>query len=97
LATTAFVASAVSAGTAGVSSWNTRTGAVTLTNADVSAVLPASSTTPTMNGTAAVGIGTTWARADHVHPSDTSRLALAGGTMTGAITFAATQIIDGRH
>jgi hypothetical protein len=35
----------------------------------------ASSTTPVMDGTAAVGVGTTWARADHVHPSDTSRYA----------------------
>jgi hypothetical protein len=28
-----------------------------------------------MDGTAAVGVGTTWARADHVHPTDTSRYA----------------------
>lgn len=35
----------------------------------------ASSSTPAMDGTAAVGTGTTWARADHVHPSDTSRYA----------------------
>lgn len=33
-----------------------------------------SSTTPKMDGTAAVGTGTTAARADHVHPSDTSRV-----------------------
>ncbi len=33
----------------------------------------ASSATPKMDGTAAVGTGTTWARADHVHPTDTSR------------------------
>lgn len=32
------------------------------------AVPVASSTTPLMDGTAAVGTGTTWARADHVHP-----------------------------
>lgn len=37
LATTAFVMGAVSAGTAGVSSFNSRTGAVTLTTADVAA------------------------------------------------------------
>jgi hypothetical protein len=49
----------------------------------------ASSTTPAMDGTAAVGTGTTWARADHAHPSDTSRLAISGGTMTGAIVLAA--------
>jgi hypothetical protein len=37
---------------------------------------PAASTTPpSMDGTAAVGTGTTFARADHVHPSDTSRYA----------------------
>jgi hypothetical protein len=32
-----------------------------------------STTTPLMDGTAVVGVGTTWARADHIHPSDTSR------------------------
>jgi hypothetical protein len=46
-----------------------------------------SSTTPSMDGTAAIGTGTTYARADHVHPSDTSRLALTGGTMTGDLTM----------
>jgi hypothetical protein len=46
-----------------------------------------SSTTPAMDGTAAVGVGTTYARNDHVHPSDTSRLAVAGGTATGQITI----------
>ena len=30
----------------------------------------ASSTAPVMDGTAAIGVGTTWARADHVHPSE---------------------------
>jgi len=58
------------------------------TAAQVSAAIPAaSSTTPAMDGAAAVGGGTTWARADHVHPSDTTRLSLAaGGTVTGALT-----------
>ncbi|MBB3411193.1 hypothetical protein FHT87_005146 [Rhizobium sp. BK316] len=37
----------------------------------------ASSTTPVMDGTGAVGVSTRFARADHVHPSDTSRLAAA--------------------
>jgi hypothetical protein len=46
----------------------------------------ASTTTPAMDGTAAIGTGLTWARADHVHPSDTSRLPLTGGTLTGALT-----------
>jgi hypothetical protein len=40
-----------------------------------SSVPAASSTTPAMDGAAAIGAGTTWARADHVHPSDTSRYA----------------------
>ena len=40
-----------------------------------------SSTTPSMDGTAAVGTATTYARADHVHPTDTSRQAtLVSGT-----------------
>jgi hypothetical protein len=39
------------------------------TAAQVTAVLPvASSTTPLADGVAAVGVGTTYARADHVHP-----------------------------
>ena len=40
-----------------------------------------SSTTPAMDGTAAVGTSTDYARADHVHPTDTSRQAtLVSGT-----------------
>lgn len=40
-----------------------------------------SSTAPAMDGTAAVGTTTTYARADHVHPTDTSRqAALVSGT-----------------
>lgn len=41
----------------------------------------ASSTAPSMDGTAAAGTATTYARADHVHPTDTSRqAALVSGT-----------------
>jgi hypothetical protein len=41
------------------------------TAAQVTAVLPPASTTlPLPSGAAAVGVGTTYARADHVHPSD---------------------------
>lgn len=43
----------------------------------------ASSTTPTMAGTAAIGTATTFARADHTHPVDTSRAAAASPTITG--------------
>jgi hypothetical protein len=51
----------------------------------------ASSTTPIMDGTANVGTGTTWARADHVHPSDTSRYAAtnpAGYQTAGQVSAA---------
>ena len=47
------------------------------------------STTPAMNGTAAVGSATTVARRDHVHPTDTTRAAV-GQTMyigTTAVTI----------
>ena len=60
-----------------------------------SSVPAASSSSPLMDGTAAVGTGTTFARADHVHPSDTSRLALTGGTLTGALTPSQTAGIVG--
>jgi hypothetical protein len=104
--------------TATVTSFNTRTGAVTLQSSDITsaggAVLAspaftgtptaptaaqntnttqlattafvlgqASSTTPSMAGTAAVGTGTTFARADHVHPVDTSRASASSPTITG--------------
>jgi len=45
-----------------------------------------SSTTPVMDGTAAVGTGTTAARADHVHDTDTSRAPLASPALTGTPT-----------
>lgn len=44
---------------------------------------------PVMDGTAAVGTATVYARQDHVHPSDTSRLAIAGGTLTGPVVIPA--------
>lgn len=51
---------------------NTKTSAITF-----------SSTTPSMDGAAAIGIGQTAARADHVHPSDTSREAIANKDASG--------------
>lgn len=85
IATTAFVAAAVSAGTAGlVNSFNTRIGSVTLNNADVLAVLPGSLTLPLVDGTASAGTGTTWARADHVHPVDLSMVAVSDTPPAGA-------------
>jgi hypothetical protein len=43
----------------------------------------ASSTTPANNGTAAVGTSLKYARADHVHPTDTTRAPLASPNFTG--------------
>jgi hypothetical protein len=42
-----------------------------------------------MDGVVNPGALLTVSRADHVHPSDTSRLALAGGVLTGPLTLAA--------
>lgn len=47
----------------------------------------ASSSNPLMNGTIAVGTSNKYARADHVHPVDTSRAALSGATFTGAVSI----------
>ena len=45
-------------------------------DSQITSGIPGASTTlPLMSGTALVGSGLTWARADHVHPSDTSRYA----------------------
>ncbi len=46
----------------------------------------ASTTTPIVDGTGAVGNGTTWARSNHVHPTDTSRAPLASPALTGTPT-----------
>jgi hypothetical protein len=43
----------------------------------------AASATPLIDGSAAAGTSTRFARADHVHPTDTSRAALASPTFTG--------------
>ncbi len=43
----------------------------------------ASSTTPNMDGSAAVGTSSTYARADHVHPTDTSRIGGGGNLVSG--------------
>jgi hypothetical protein len=69
-----------------------------------SSVPVASSTPPVMDGTATIGVGTTWARADHAHPTDTSRYAASNpnGYQTAAQVTAAlpaasttTPLVDG--
>ena len=53
----------------------------------------ATNATPLMSGTAAVGMSVRFARADHVHPTDTSRAPLESPTFTG--TPAAPTATDG--
>jgi hypothetical protein len=69
-------------------------GRLTAASSGAAPPTPNTVTTPIMDGTAAIGTLTTYARPDHVHPSDTSRLALAGGTMTGALHMGA-NTLDG--
>ena len=64
---------------------------IVLTADDVGALdtSDASSTTPTMNSEATAGVSINYSRADHVHPSDTSKLNVPQRVTTGtAITLA---------
>ncbi len=45
-----------------------------------------SSASPNMDGVAAAGSATAFSRADHVHPTDTSRAPVASPTFTGTVT-----------
>lgn len=47
----------------------------------------ASSTTPKMDGTATVGTESAFARGDHVHPTDTSRLSTTGDASQTTVSF----------
>ena len=53
---------------------------------DFPAIPSATSTTPKMDGAAAAGTETTWAKGDHVHPTDTSRAPLDSPALTGTPT-----------
>lgn len=48
--------------------------------------------TPNMDGTGSAGSANTASRSDHTHPSDTSKLSLSGGTMTGALAMGSNKI-----
>jgi len=85
-ATKQYADTMAASGVAGVQSFNTRTGAITLTAGDVTTVLPAATVPPPMNGAAAVGTSNAWARSDHTHTSDTSRAPTASPTFTGTVT-----------
>jgi len=62
-----------------------------ITSADIPEGAAASTTTPKMDGTAAVGKETAFARGDHVHPSDTSRVPttrkVAGHALSSDVTL----------
>lgn len=57
-----------------------------ITSADIPEGAAASATVPSMDGTAAVGTETRFARGDHVHPTDTSRASASDvTTLTGRV------------
>jgi hypothetical protein len=58
------------------------------------AIPTAASSTPAMNGTGAAGSSANYARADHVHPTDTSRQATISGAPASWPTFAASATTD---
>lgn len=47
----------------------------------------ASSSNPLINGSVTIGTSNKYARADHVHPVDTTRAALTGATFTGSVSI----------
>ena len=60
-----------------------------ITADDVPEGAAASSTVPKMDGTAAAGTETAFARGDHIHPTDTSRLSATGDAKNTTVTFTA--------
>jgi len=53
----------------------------------ISTPIPAGSiTAPIMDGSATIGTSINWARADHIHPTDTTLLPKAGGAIAGNLT-----------
>lgn len=76
--------------TAGATSDYAQLDFTTLTTGDIPA---ASTASPLMDGTASAGSGTAYARGDHRHPTDTSRLGTNGNgsSVTAAFTQASTR------
>lgn len=58
-----------------------------ITGQDIPEGAAASAVTPKMDGTAAVGTENAFARGDHVHPTDTSRLSTAGDGSQVTVSF----------
>lgn len=67
-----------------------------ITSADIPEGSAASTTTPKMDGTAAIGTELAFARGDHVHPSDTSRVPTSrtvnGKALSANITLSASDV-----
>lgn len=67
-----------------------------ITSADIPEGSAASTTTPKMDGTAAIGTELAFARGDHVHPSDTSRVptsrTINGKALSSNITLSASDV-----
>ena len=58
----------------------------TFTGTSFNSITALSSTSPIMASTATIGTSTTVARADHIHPSDTSKAPINNPTFTGTVT-----------
>src|SRR5262249_25142197 len=64
---------------------------ITIASGVISSTAAVPSTSPPlMDGIANAGLVAAWSRGDHVHPSDVSRLANTGGTLTGNVTISLT-------
>ena len=63
-----------------------------ITSSDIPEGAAASTTVPKMDGTAAVGTEMAFARGDHVHPSDTSKVSKTGDTMSGALAMGGNKV-----
>lgn len=83
--------------TAGTST--TQVATTAFVNAEINADRPYSVTATDikMDGVQSLGVLATIPRADHVHPSDSSKLSLSGGVMTGVIQSSSAELIRGTN
>lgn len=95
IATTEFVANTVGAMTSGVSDVKVD-GTSVVTNGIANITAGTGSSYPTMNGTRALGSNSGYARVDHVHPSDTSRVpttrTVNGHALSANVTITASDV-----
>lgn len=80
---TTYTAMTASEATTGTATTARSITAAVLAGAITERVPQATTTTPKVDGTASAGSETKWAKGDHVHPTDTSRAAVASPTLTG--------------